>query len=222
MGRRRHISRANLVRALLACGVGYSLLYVIENDLVAATRYEGYSRRSQAISELSARGAATRRLLTATSPLPGALMTAFGIGVSKSASGRRPLRLTGGLLVAGGPLSLAWAPFPMSSRADIQAGAGGGNDVGHLVLSGVSSVLILSQMGSAALAFGKPFRVYSLASAAAVVVFMGLLTGRQAAKLARGEPTAWMGLYERIGMGAWLLWLAVLAVILLRTTHDGR
>jgi hypothetical protein len=192
-GLQRRISRANLVRALLACGAAYSLLYVVENDVIAATRYEGYSRMSQAISELSAKGAPTRKFLAATLPLSAALMTACGIGVSKAASGSRALRVTGGLLVAGGPMSVAWLPFPMSSRADIQAGAGAGNDVGHLVLSGATGLLVLSQMASAAAAFGKPFRLYSLASATTVLVFMGVLTGRQGAKLAKGEPTAWMG-----------------------------
>lgn len=217
----RNVSRANLARALLACGAGYSLLYVVENDVIAATRYQGYSRMSQAISELSAKGAPTRKFLAATLPLSAALMTAFGIGVSKSAGGSRALRVTGGLLVAGGPLSFAWLPFPMSSRADIQAGAGAGNDVGHLVLSSVTGLLILCQMASAAAAFGKPFRLYSLASAATVLVFLGALTGRQGAKLAKGEPTARLGLYERIGMGAWLQWIAVLAVKLLRAIQAG-
>lgn len=220
-GLRRRICRANLVRTLLACGVGYSLLYVVENDLIAATRYEGYSRMSQVISELSAKGAPTRKFLAATLPLSAALMTAFGIGVSKSAGGSRALRVTGGLLVAGGPISVAWLPFPMSSRADIQRGAGARNDIGHLVLSGATGLLILAQMGSAAAAFGQRFRLYSLASAATVLLFTGPLTGKEWAKLAKGEPTAWMGLYERIGLGAWLLWMAVLAINLMRTTPGG-
>jgi hypothetical protein len=222
MGLRCRISRANPVRTLLACGVAYSLLYVVENDVIAATHYDDYSRMSQAISELSAKGAPTRRFLAAMLPLSGALMTAFGIGVSKSAGGSRALRMTGGLLVAGGPMSVAWLPFPMSPREDIQRGAGAGNDVGHLVLSGATGLVVLAQMGSAAAAFGTRFRLYSLASAATVLVFVGVLTGRQGAKLAKGEPTAWMGLYERIGMGAWLLWMAMPAISLLRTTQAGR
>jgi hypothetical protein len=222
MGLQGRISRANLVRALLACGVGYSLLYVVQNDVIAASRYEGYSRRSQAVSELSAKGAPTRRFLAAMLPLSAALMTAFGIGVSKSAGRSRALRVTGALLVAGGPVSVAWLPFPMSSRADIQRGAGAGNDVGHLVLSGATGLLVLSQIGSAAAAFGTRFRLYSLASAATVLLFTGVLTGREAAKLAKGEPTAWMGLYERIGLGAWLLWIAMLAIDLLPTAQAGR
>ena len=221
MGRQRRGSRANLVRALLACGVAYSLLYAVENDLIAAPRYEGYSRMSQAISELSAKGAPTRRFLAAMLPVSGALMSAFGIGVSKAAGGSRALRVTGGLLVAGGPVSVAWLPFPMSSRADLQRGAGGGNEIGHLVLSGATGLFVLAQMGSAATALGKPFRLYSLASAATVLVFAGVLTGREAARLARGEPTPRMGLYERIGTGAWLLWMAVLAINLLQATPEG-
>lgn len=222
VGFRHRIRRANLIRTLLACGIGYSLVSVIENDVIAATRYEGYSRMSQAISELSAKGAPTRRFLVAMLPLSGALMTAFGIGVSKSASGSRALRVTGGLLAAGGPMSFAWLPFPMSSRADIQRGAGASNDVGHMVLSGATGLLVLAEMGSAAAAFGNRFRLYSLASAATVLVFMGILTGREGAKLAHGGPTARLGLYERIGMEAWLLWMAVLAINLLRTTQEGR
>jgi hypothetical protein len=51
-------------------------------------------------------------------------------------------------------------------------------------------------------------------SCAAVVVF-GALTGVQASKVAAGEATPWLGLLERLSIGAWLLWMAVLAVMLM-------
>ncbi len=213
----RRPPRANLVRKLLASGIGYSLLYVVENDVVAAGRYDGYSRMSQAVSELSARGAPTRKFLVAMLPVPTALMTAFGIGVAESAGGNRALRVTGGLLAAGGVLQVAWLPFPMSPRTDLERGAGAGNDVGHLVLTAATILTILSQMAAGAAASGKRFRRYSLASAGTVVV-AGALTGSQSAKLARGEPTPWLGLAERISIGAWLLWLAVLAIKLMRAS----
>ena len=116
-GWQRRIPRANLVRVLLACGIAYPLLYVVENDVIAATRYEGYSRMSQAISELSAKDAPTRKILAETLPFCAALMAAFGIGVSKVAGSGRALRMTGGLLVAGGPLSVAWLPEPPDTPA---------------------------------------------------------------------------------------------------------
>jgi hypothetical protein len=56
-------TRISARQALLACGIVYALLYVIVNDVIAATLYDGYSRRSQAVSELSATGARYRRNL---------------------------------------------------------------------------------------------------------------------------------------------------------------
>jgi hypothetical protein len=88
------------------------------------------------------------------------------------------------------------------------------NDIGHIVLTSVTVLLIVGMIVSAAVPFSTGFRVYSAASALAVLVF-GALTGTQAPKLSLGEPTPWMGLYERIGIGAWLLWMVVLAVVLL-------
>ena len=61
--------RTTVLKGLLACGVIYSLLTAIVNDVVAAEIYEGYSRTSQAISELSATAAPTKALLTALLPV---------------------------------------------------------------------------------------------------------------------------------------------------------
>jgi len=49
-----------------------------------------------------------------------------------------------------------------------------------------------------------------------MVLVFGALTGMQAPKVPAGEPTPWMGLFERVSLWAWLLWMAVLAIILLR------
>ena len=205
---------------LLASGVLYALAYAVVNDLVAATLYDGYSRMSQAVSELSATGAPTRSFLTAMLPLFTALMIAFGIGVWRSARGRRALRVTGGLLVAHGVSFSLWLLAPMSSREDMVEGTMPANDLGHIVLTVVTILLILGEIGFGAAALGARFRRYSLATAATVLVF-GALTGVEAAKVPAGDPTPWMGLVERISIGAWLLWIAVLAVALLRRRRDA-
>ena len=213
-------SRVTLPRILLVCGVLYPLLHVIANDVVAATRYAGYSRSSQAVSELSAAGAPTRTFLTAMLPVWTALMIAFGIGVWKSADGKHALRVTGGLLVAFGITGVLWLFFHMTSREAMVTGTTPVNDIGHIVLTAVTVLLILSQIGFGAAAFGKWFRVYSLVTAVTVVVF-GALTGMLAPKVPLGEPTPWMGIFERIDIGAWLLWIAALAIILLRSRSDA-
>jgi hypothetical protein len=129
-----------------------------------------------------------------------------------SAGGRRALHVTGGSLMATGIVGLLWARFPMTSRADmVQAAVIPINDAGHIALTAVTGLLILAMTVFSAWAFGRGFRAYSLATAAVVLIFGGL-TGVQATKLATGEPTPWLGLLERVSIGAWLLWLVVLAV----------
>lgn len=207
--------RSRSVKALLGCGIAYPVVYVIANDIVAARRYDGYSRVDQAVSELSAVGAPTRRFLAAMLPAWTLLTAGFGVGVWQAAAGRRSLRTAGAVLVVSGVTGVAWLPFPMSSRADLAAGAGSTNDTGHLVLSGLTGAEIVALLGAGSAAFGKKFRIYSLASGA-VVLATGTVTAKLGAGLTQGKPSPGMGAYERAGMGAWMLWMAVLAVALLR------
>lgn len=211
--------RAWRVRVLLACGIVYALLYVVANDLVAATLSDGYSRMSQTVSELSAIDAPARTFLIVLLLVWTGLMVAFGIGVRLVSDGNRALHVTGGVLVAFGIVGLLWLAFPMTSRQDMVEGTTPANDVGHIVLTAATVILIVSMLGFGAAAFGKWFRLYSLVTAAIVLVFGGL-TGMESPKVPEGEPTPWIGLVERISIGAWLLWMVVLAVLLLRDRSD--
>lgn len=211
--------RVVLTRVLLLCGVAYALLYVLGNDVLVAGRFPGYDPLAQNISELSALGSPSRALALALLPVQTALMVAFGVGVWRAARGRRSLHVAGGFLVACGIVGLLSLPFPMTSRALLVAGSAmPGNDVGHIALTAVTVVLIVGMMAFAAVPFPTGFRVYAAVSALVVLVSGGL-TGTQAPKLALGEPTPWMGLTERICIGAWLLWMVVLAVVLLAESH---
>ncbi len=101
-------------RLLLGCGVVYGAFYAFTNDAVAATMFGTYSAVDQAVSELSATGAASRPFLVAMAPVYAALLIAFGIGVRMAACGVGRLRITGGLLVAFGVLGLLWLPHEPS------------------------------------------------------------------------------------------------------------
>ncbi len=215
---------------LLACGIAYGLVYIVTNDLVAATVYPGYSRMDQAISELSAISAPTRVFLVAMLPVGTALMIAFGVGVWITANRNWALRVTGGLLIAFGLTGVAWLPFPMTSRADMARGVMPVNDLGHLVLSAVTVLLIVAIIGFGAAAIRDwGFRVYSAVTVLVVLGF-GAVVGMQVPKIADGLSTPWMGVFERINVYGYMLWVAVLAVILLRArmieielsmTHDN-
>jgi hypothetical protein len=103
----------------------------------------------------------------------------------------------------------------MTQREELGAGGGTFSDTMHIVLSALTVLLILSQIGFGAAAFSKRFRFYSILTAATVLVF-GAKTGLYSPRLAAGDPTPWLGLVERISIGAWLLWMAVVATALLR------
>ena len=203
---------------LLACGVLYSLLYPIVNDVIAANFYDGYSRMSQAVSELSATGTPTHAFVTGIGPVFSLLLIGFGLGVWWSARGTRALRVAGALLVAHGAMSFLWVFGPMSKREVIAAGGATSADTLHLVLSGATGLFVTAYVAAAAFAFGWIFRFYSAVTIMTALLF-GLLSA-QVDRIAAGEPTPYMGLLERIGIGTWLLWLAVLAVILLRRSKQ--
>jgi hypothetical protein len=199
---------------LLACGLLYAVLYPIVNDVVAATLYDGYSRIDQAVSELSATGAPTHAFLTAMGPVFSLILIGFGIGVWQSAYEKRSLRIAGALMIAHGAMGFLWMFAPMSKREVIAAGGATSADTMHLVLSGATGLFVTAYVATTALAFGWIFRLFSAATIATALLF-GFLSA-QVGKIHGGEPTPYMGLFERIGIGAWLLWVAVVAIGLIR------
>jgi hypothetical protein len=76
-------------------------------------------------------------------------------------------------------------------------------------------VIIPSLKRHGAAAFGKGFRFYSIATMMLLVVF-GALTGLEAPGISANLPTPWIGVWERINIGVFLLWVVALAVTLLR------
>lgn len=205
---------AALRPALLSCGIGYAVLYPVVNDWVAARKYDGYSRMSQAVSELSATGAPTRPLLVAAGPFFSLMQTGFGAGIWQSAHGSRPIRLTGALMAAHGATSLLWLVAPMSRREVIAAGGATSADTMHLALGAGTGLFVASYVTAFAVDGGKAFRLYSLGTLATALG--GSMLSAQVDRVQAGKPTPYMGLLERIGIGAWLQWMAVVAVRLLR------
>lgn len=197
---------------LLVCGIVSSALYV-GTDLLAAVREPAYhSFSAQTISELMAHGAPTKALVDPLYTLYGVLALAFGVGVWRSARDNRGLRVTGGLVSA---YALLCLPGPWFFAMNLRGSGDVRADVPHLALTGVLVLIIMAALVSGALALGGWFRVYSFATLAATMVF-GALTGVGSRGIATGEPTPWVGLAERADIGAFMLWVVVLAVVLLR------
>ena len=203
-------------RLFLSCGIVSSLLYAA-TDVLGGLRYEGYSFTSQAISELMAVGAPSESFVDPLFILYSVLAVAFGAAVFQEGAGPRRLRITGALLTAyaftgfTGPIF-----FEMNQRGVV----GTGSDLSHILVTVVLVLLLLLTVAFGATALGKRFRLYSLATLATVIVF-GALSAPFGVRLAEGQPTPGFGIIERIHVYAFLLWMAVFSIALLRRSNTA-
>ena len=193
---------------LLICGILSSLLYVAMNIFIPL-QWKEYSSFSQTVSELSAIGAPTRQLWVWLAMMYIMLYAAFGWGVLKSAYKNRRLHMVGILILIYCVINFYWPP--MQLRGNEMALT----DILHIIWAMLALLFMLLTMGFGAMALGKGFRQYTIASFVFFIVF-GTLTGIKSPQLAANLPTPWMGVWERINIGVFLLWVIVLAIVLLR------
>jgi hypothetical protein len=199
-------------KSLLICGILSSLLYVVTN-VVSAMLYDGYSVVSQTVSELSAIGAPTRQLWVSLMIPYSLLVISFGWAVWKSSVENKRLRIVGILFMIDAFIGFFWPP--MHQREVLAAGGKTLTDTMHIVFTAVTVPLMMLIIGFGAAAFGKRFRLYSIATLVILIIF-GILTGIDGPKIEANLPTPWTGVWERIGIGVYMLWVAVLAIVLLR------
>jgi hypothetical protein len=195
---------------LLVGGIVASVLYAA-TTVLAAMRWESYSNADQTVSELFAVDAPSRSLVVPLLLAYDVLMIGFGIGVVRSAPGKRGLRVAGGLTVVYAAVGLAGPFLPIHLRGTDPTLT----DTMHLVLTGVLVLLMVMSIGFGAFAQGSGFRLYSLLTLVTLAVF-GALAGMQGPRVDANEPTPWLGVYERINIGVYLVWVAVLAAARLR------
>lgn len=203
-------------KILLGCGIVSSVWYVV-TDVIGTLRYPGYSYADQWFSELTAQGSPVRPLMIALNELPyNLLVSAFAAGVRESAG-----RTSAGRITAAGLAGFALfgfvtgVIFPMPTREVAAAGEGTRRNTMHIPGTAVMSLFIVLAMVFGSTLLGKRFRYYSHGTILAVLVF-GVLTSRQATQIAANQPTPWGGIYERMNIYPTMLWVAVLAIGLLR------
>lgn len=203
-------------RLLLLCGILSSLWYAALNFIVPQF-WETYDSASQTVSELSAVDAPTRLLWNLLAIPYTLLVMAFGWGIARSGADNRRLHIAGMLLIIYGALGMIWPFAPMHLRETLAAGGGTFSDTVHLTLGGISELLFFLSMGFAAAGLSPAFRIYSLATFIILAIF-GILTAMDAPKVSANLPTPFIGVWERINIGVFLLWIIVLAVYSGRTT----
>jgi hypothetical protein len=199
-------------KASLLSGIASSILFGL---MVWTVRYDGYSLLSLVPGELTAIGAPTRELWVQLGWIYTGLVTVFGVGLWGSAAGNRRLRIVGALILAYASLGFLWPFAAMHQREVLAAGGGTLSDTLHEVLAGITVFLMFLAIGFGATAFGSAFRRYSIATIAVLLAF-GITTFFEAPRLQANLPTPWIGLWERINISAFLLWVSVLAVAVWR------
>lgn len=194
-------------RALLGCGIVSSLWYAGINIFVPAY-YEGYSMISVTVSELSAIGAPTRILWLLLVVLYPLLFAAFGWGVWQSASGKRSLKIMAALIIAYSILNFYWPP--MHQRDVLAAGGGTLTDTLHIAWATITLAFMMLLMASGAAGSGKSFRMYTLVTWICFVLF-GILAWAESPGIEANLPTPWIGLWERLNIGLFMLWIMLFA-----------
>jgi amino acid transporter len=125
----------------------------------------------------------------------------------------RSLRIVGDLLFISACIGMFWPP--MHQRTVLAAGGGSLTDTLHLVFAAVTVILMILAIAFGAAALGKKFKIFSIATLIILVVF-GILTGIDSPRLESNLPTPWIGVWERVNIGAYMVWIIVLALNLLR------
>lgn len=213
-------SRDLLNKGLILCGMLASLLYIVITCIVIA-QWPGYSAMSQTESELSAIGAPTRKLWLVLSTPYTLLMFAFAWGVSKSASKNPTLRIAAFFLLLYSAMGFLWPFVPIHPRETLAAKGAAFRDTLHLALDLGSKIMYLIALLFAGVSFGRRFLFYSISTFIILLAF-GTFTFLEMPRLSTGQPTPLIGLLERVNTGAFLLWIMVLAIALLKDNAPTR
>jgi hypothetical protein len=190
-------------KLLLVAGI-VSSIYYIELNIFIPFLFEGYDIASQTISELSAIGAPTRILWVVLAALYIVLFAAFGLGVLRSANGNRFIRISGILVIIYAVINVYWPPMQLRGNEPALT------DTLHIVWASVTLLLMMLIMGSAMMGSSKKFRLYTIVTFAVFLVF-GILTAMEAPGIPTNEPTPHIGIWERINIAAFMIWIIVYA-----------
>jgi hypothetical membrane protein len=205
------VETAKMRKLLLICGIIAPLLYV-GTDIFAGTLYPGYSFINQYVSELFAIGAPTSSLVVPLLTVYSVFLVAFSLDVWMSAGQNRALRAAA-LMMTGNAVNglVLWPFFPMHMRG-VEATF---TDTMHNALAVVGVIFVLLALVFGAVAYRKRLRFYSIGTILILLV-PGIVTFMYGSQVGANQSTPWAGLDERISTCAYLLWVAVLSVVLFR------
>lgn len=201
-----------LRKILICCGIAAPVLYVITAIVGAALRND-YSHIVNAISELISNGAPNKAILDVVFNIYNTLLLAFSIGAySALKNSPRICRVSMGLLIGIQILSFSWGFFPMDPLGAETTFAGTMHNIlGGIVALATIIMPLLMGLGLQRMDGFQGYAKYSFISSA--IIFVSGLTG----VILAGQGVHLFGLFERITIGTYELWIFVTALNLLKT-----
>lgn len=185
---------------------------------LTALAYPGYSHLDQAMSQLGAQGAPTQGFSAWVNNLPlGVFFVLFAVGVMRQVRASRLALFSAGLILAHGLASFATGYFPCDQGcAPVEPSFSQQmhNLAGLVMFLSLTLASLLWSFLSKRLLGSRGFGVFSLACTVLAVATVVLMA--QAV-----EAGHWFGLYQRINYGISVLWVAGLALMLLRVRQPG-
>jgi hypothetical protein len=198
------------------CGIAAVGVYVGATAL-GGLLDPAYSQISRTVSELTAAGAPSRALLAVLYVGYNVLVAAFGYAVHRIAPQEPRLRIGMYLLIAGGVAGIGLVTvLPTDLAGQPITGIGSA----HIAVAGVAALLTVATTFVMAPGFRRVAALRALVrgsiAAGVAIVLAGPLS---AFAVASGSPYA--GVFERITIGLFLLWVWGISVYLLFEYGDG-
>lgn len=210
--------KINTKKVLLVCGILSTILYVVAT-ILGALRWKEYDSISQTVSELIALDAPSAPLVIPLFLIYSLLVFAFGIGVWLSTGTKRILRVVAVLIIAKEILGVIATVFAPMHMRGIEVTL---TDTMHGVLTAVGVLLcMLPTVGLGAMVFGKGFRIYSVITILIFLIF-GIMAGMNGSEIAENQPTPLAGVWERINILTYFIWVNIFTVKLLKSDEDKK
>jgi hypothetical protein len=200
--------KKSIQHSLIYCGL-ISCLWYIAINVIVPVYYEGYSLKTLTVSELSAIAAPTRILWVLLVSIYPLLFGAFGWAVIKISGDNSRLRLIGVFIIAYCMFNFYWPPMHMRGEGPTFT------DLFHIVWASVTVFLMITMMIIGMFALDKRFMIFTIVSLLLLIVF-GALTFSESSNIPINEPTPFIGIWERINIGIFMIWVIAFSKMLLK------
>jgi len=187
-------------------GIASVVLYITAT-IIGAYAWPEYNSFSQSVSELIAVNAPSASIVIPLFLIYSLLVFTFGTVIFLLAKENKALKLVAIFIIAKEIMGLIATLFaPMHLRGTLTTAT----DTWHIILTAIGVLLCMfPAIIMSAKAFGGWFRIFSIVIILIFLLF-GTLAGMDGAKIAENQPTPYAGVWERINIFSYFLWVIAL------------